>query len=62
MLSSVWQRNKAVNYLNESIVGAIFFDSNYEYLFIRPIKISSESYNNAEIFLIIFLDQILCPS
>ncbi len=56
MLSSVWRRDKAVNHLNEGIVGTIFFDSNCEYLPIRPIKISFESYNGAEIFPIIFLN------
>jgi hypothetical protein len=62
MLSNAWRRNEAVNYLNEGIIGTIFFDPNCEYLFIRPIEISFESYNSAEIFPILFLNQILCPS
>jgi hypothetical protein len=59
MLSSAWRRDKAVNYLNEDIIGTIFFDSNCEHLPIRSIKISFKNHNDAEIFPIIFLDQIL---
>jgi len=62
ILSSIWRRDEAVNYLNEGIVGTIFFGSNCGYLFIRPIEIFFESYNNVEMFPIIFLDQIFCFS
>jgi len=62
MLSSAWRRDEVVNHLNEGIINTIFFGSNCEHLLIRPIKIFSENHNGAEMFPIIFLNQILYPS